>query len=202
MAITTKRSGTPVKFNGEKAGKLIAAFVPGAILRRTDQGISSTGAALAPYTSSYRRSLTKMGEDQKVDLRLTGGLMNSIKARDIQVTPDGVRVTIAPDAGTSAEVRAPSETRAYRAAGLVEGRFGETAVFKVLRKGEARKLERDLKRESGARMIKTGDRGPPHNVLGYWIHHGIGQVARPFMGLTPEQERELYLILGKAKIFG
>jgi hypothetical protein len=161
MAITTKRSGTPVKFDGAKAGKLIAAFVPGAILRRTDQGISSTGAALAPYTSSYRKTLAKMGEDQKVDLRLTGGLMNSIKARDIQVTPDGVRVTIAPDAGTSPAVYAAD--------------------------GKAK---------------RSGNRGPPHNVLGYWIHHGIGTVARPFMGLTPEQERELYLILGKAKIFG
>jgi hypothetical protein len=161
MAITTKRTGTPVKFNGEKAGKLIAAYVPGAILRRTDQGISSTGAAFAPYRPSYRATLAAMGEDQKVDLRLTGGLMGSIKARDIQVTPDCVRVTIAPDAGTSPAVYAAD--------------------------GKAK---------------RSGDRGPPHNVLGYWIHHGIGMVARPFMGLTPEQERELYLILGKAKIFG
>ena len=161
MAITTRRSGTPVKFDGQKAGKLIAAFVPGAILRRTDQGISSTGAAFAPYRPSYRATLAAMGEDPKVDLRLTGGLLNSIKARDIQITPDGVRVTIAPDAGTSPAVYAAD--------------------------GKAK---------------RSGDRGPPHNVLGYWIHHGIGQVARPFMGLTPEQERELYLILGKAKIFG
>jgi hypothetical protein len=106
MGITTTRTGTPAKFDAAKAAKLIAAFVPGAILRRTDKGISSTGAAFAPYSSSYRKTLAAMGEDQKIDLRVTGGLMGSIKARDIVVTPDGVSVTVAPDPGTSPAVHA------------------------------------------------------------------------------------------------
>jgi len=162
VAITTKRTGTPAKFDGAKAGKLIAAFVPGAILRRTDQGRSSIGAAFAPYRQSYREALAAMGEDQKVDLRLTGGLMNSIKARSIEASADGVRVTIAPDAGTSPAVHA-----------------------------------------AGGKAKRSGDRGPPHNVLGYWLHHGTPHMAaRPFMGLTPDQERELYQLLVRAKIFG
>jgi len=203
VGITTKRSGTPVKFDPEKAAKVIGAFVPGAILRRTDQGISSTGQAFASYSTQYRRQLQRMGEDQKIDLRLTGGLMNSIKVRETRITGNGVEVVIAPDTGSSNQVRAPSEIRALRRAGLVEGRFGETGISKTLRRGEARQLERDLKRESGQRQIKTGEQGPPHNVLGYWIHHGTSTTpARPFMGLTPDQERELNTLLGKAKVFG
>lgn len=181
MGITTKRSGTPVKFDAAKAAKVIGAFVPGAILRRTDQGISSTGQAFASYSTQYRRQLQRMGEDQKIDLRLTGGLMNSIKVRETRITGTGVEVVIAPDTGSSNQVRAPSEIRALRQAGLVEGRFGETAISKTL----------------------TGEQGPPHNVLGYWIHHGTSTTpARPFMGLTKEQEAELYRLLGKARIFG
>jgi len=202
MGITTKRSGTPVKFDAVKAAKVISAFVPGAILLRTAQGKSTTGNAFAAYSDSYRRTLRAMGEDQKVDLRLTGGLLNSVKVRDTVTAADYVKVTIAPDNGTSPEVRAPSQTRAMRKAGLVEGRFGETKIYKTLRRGEAKKLAKDLEYETGARMIKTGERGPPHNVLGYWIHHGIGMPARPFMGLTKEQEAELYRLLGKARIFG
>ena len=162
MGITTKRSGTPVKFNAEKAAKVIGAFVPGAILRRTDQGISSTGQAFASYSHSYRERLAAMSEDQKIDLRLTGGLMNSIKVRDKRITSQGVEVVIAPDTGTSPQV-SPRNGKAHR----------------------------------------TGDRGPPHNVLGYWLHHGTPHMrARPFMGLSPEQQTELNRILAKAKLWG
>ena len=162
MGITTRRSGTPVKFNAEKAARVIGAFVPGAILLRTDKGISSTGQAFASYSDRYRRQLQRMGEDQKIDLRLTGGLMNSVKVREKRISANGVEVVVAPDTGTSPQVT-PRNNKAHR----------------------------------------TGERGPPHNVLGYWIHHGTATMpARPFMGLTREQERELNMLLGKAKVFG
>ena len=203
MGITTRRTGTPVKFDAEKAARVIGAFVPGAILLRTDKGISSTGQAFAQYSTRYRRQLQRMGEDQKIDLRLTGGLMNSVKVRDKRISANGVEVVVAPDAGTSPQVRAPSERRALRRAGLVEGRFGEQAIYRTLRRGEARRLGRDLERESGAKQIKTGERGPPHNVLGYWIHHGTATTpARPFMGLTRDEEAELNRLLAKARVFG
>ena len=104
MGITTKRSGTPVKFDAAKAAKVISAFAPGAILLRTAQGKSTTGAAFAAYSDSYRKTLQAMGEDQKVDIRLTGGLLNSVKVRDTVTAADYVQVTIAPDNGTSAQV--------------------------------------------------------------------------------------------------
>lgn len=162
MGITTKRSGTPVKFDAEKAAKVIGGFVPGAILRRTDKGISSTGQAFASYSHSYRERLAAMSEDQKIDLRLTGGLMNSVKVREKRISANGVEVVVAPDTGTSPQVT-PRNGKAHR----------------------------------------TGERGPPHNVLGYWIHHGTATMkARPFMGMTREQERELNMLLGKARVFG
>lgn len=171
MGITTKRSGPPPKFDAVKAGKLISGYVPGAIIRRTAQGIDATGASFAPYSTSYRRTLSKMGEDQSIDLRLTGGLMNSIKAREVRVTAQGVEVVIAPDAGTSPQVKA--------------------ARFK------------SGKRKGEGRAKRTGQQGPQHNILGYWIHHGTADMkARPFMGLTQEQERELHWILAAARLWG
>lgn len=162
MGITTKRSGPPVKFDAAKAIRLIAGYVPGAIVRRTAQGLDTHGQPFAPYTPRYRQTLAKMGEDQSEDLRLTGGLMNSVKVREKRVTAAGVEVVIAPDTGTSPQVVA-----------------------------------------SGGRAKRTGQQGPPHNVLGYWIHHGTATTpARPFMGLTPDQERELNQLLGRAKVFG
>lgn len=162
MGITTKRSGTPVKFDAERAARIIGGFVPGAILMRTDKGISSTGAAFASYSQSYRDRLAAMSEDQKIDLRLTGGLMNSVKVRDKRLSTNGVEVVIAPDTGTSPQV-SPRKGKAHR----------------------------------------NGKRGPPHNVLGYWLHHGTARMpARPFMGLTPEQERELNALIAKARVFG
>jgi hypothetical protein len=162
VGITTRRSGPPVKFDAEKAAKVIGAFVPGAILRRTAQGTDANGEAFKPYAPSYRRTLGKMGEDQSVDLRLTGGLMNSVKVRGKSLSADGVSVTVAPDTGTSAQV-APVKGRAKR----------------------------------------TGERGPPHNVLGYWLHHGTAHMrARPFMGLSPAQRDQLNMLLAKAGLWG
>lgn len=162
MGITTKRSGPPVKFDGEKAARLISGYVPGAIIRRTAQGLDANGNPFAPYTPGYRRTLGKMGEDTSEDLRLTGGLMNSIKVREKRITAAGVEVVIAPDTGTSPQVRAV--------------------------KGRAK---------------RTGEQGPPHNILGYWLHHGTPHMrARPFMGLSPEQEAELNRILARARLWG
>lgn len=162
MGITTKRTGPPVRFNSEKAIRLIAGYVPGAIIRRTAQGLDANGQPFAPYTPRYRQTLAKMGEDQSEDLRLTGGLMNSVKVREKRVTAAGVEVVIAPDTGTSPRVVA-----------------------------------------AGGRAKRTGDQGPPHNILGYWLHHGTPHMrARPFMGLSPDQQDELNRILARARLWG
>jgi hypothetical protein len=162
MGVTIRRTGKPYKFDAVKVEKLIKAYVPGAIIRRTDKGISSTGSIFAPYSPEYVDALRRGGESTAVDLRLTGGLINSIKVVSIDVSANSLRFVIAPDAGTS-----PSVT-------LADGR---------------------AKRKSG--------RSPPHNVLGYWIENGTASMpARPFLGLTPAQEKELAILLDKAKLFG
>ena len=151
MGITTKTSGEPPRWNGAKVAKVIAALVPGMIIRRTGQGIDRNGKKFQGYSRAYRKALAAGGESQAVDLRLTGGLMNSIKVRSSTHSDTEATVTVAPDTGTS-----PAVT-------LADGR-----------------------------AKRTGRRGPPHNVLAYWIETGTGTApARPFLGLTPEQERQI-----------
>ena len=112
-----------------------------------------------------------MGEDQSEDLRLTGGLMNSVKVREKRITAAGVEVVIAPDTGTSPQV-----------------------VASTYRSGQ---------RKGQGKAKRTGQQGPPHNVLGYWLHHGTPHMrARPFMGLSPDQQAELNQILARARLWG
>lgn len=177
MPVKVTTSGQPPRWDPQKAARIIAALVPGMILERTDRGVDMNGKALAPYSPSYRAALAAAGEDIKVDLRLTGGLMNSIKARGIDARPDGVTVTIAPDAGTSPEVALPPPWISSDPEALAH-----------------------WKSTHGRR---TGKRGPSHNVVGYWLHHGKGKAPpRPFMGLTPEQRQKLVAALAKAGLFG
>lgn len=162
MGVTTKTTGQPPRWDGAKVAKVIAALVPGMIIRRTGQGLDRDGNPFAPYSSEYRKRLAAGGESQAVDLRVTGGLMNSIKVRSSTHTDTGATVVVAPDTGTSPAVS--------------------------LADGKAK---------------RTGRRGPPHNVLGYWLETGNGRAPpRPFMGLTPEQERQLWAAILRAKPFG
>ena len=161
MGVTVKTSGEPPRWNGAKVAKVIGALVPGMIIRRTGQGIDRNGAPFAPYSQAYREALSRGGESPAIDLRLTGGLMNSIKVRSSVHTDHDATVTIAPDTGTS-----PAVT-------LADGR-----------------------------AKRTGRRGPPHNVLADWIEHGTGRAPpRPFMGLTEEQERQLWAAILKSRPF-
>jgi hypothetical protein len=199
MGIVVKKSGRPPRFNAEGIAREIQRFAPGAITRRTDQGLDIHGRPFASYSSRYQRKLRRMGEDTKVDLRLSGGLLNSVKARDAVVAADYVEVTIAPDTGTSPQYRAPSERRAFRQAGLAEGRFAERGVARPLTKAEGKAFAKSLKYEqSGARRIATGKQGPPHNVVGYWLHYGTPKIKpRPWMGLDPKQEAYLREIIAR-----
>lgn len=161
----TRRGGSggggPPRFNPEAIAKVIAGLVPGMILRRTEKGLDANGQQFAPYSARYRKHLRDLGEDPKVDLRVSGGLMNSIKARSIEILKDAVRVVVAPDAGTS-----PVWTK---------------------RKDKAGRASRTI-----------GKQSPPHNIVGYWLHHGTPKMrARPFMGLTAEQWRTLRAAIAK-----
>lgn len=161
MGIKVTRRGQQLTFSGERIAKTIAGLVPGMILRRTTQGIDMNGQQFAPYSKRYRKHLQDLGEDPKVDLRVSGGLANSIKARSIEILKDAVRVVVAPDTGTS-------------------------PVW-VKRKGKTGRASR-----------ADGKQSPPHNVVGYWLHHGTPTMkARPFMGLTDEQWKTLRAAIAK-----
>lgn len=193
MGIEITKRGRMPTFNAAGIAREIQRFAPGAIIERTGRGIDMKGQQFAGYSARYRRQLKRMGEDPKVDLRVSGGLLNSVKARDATLRSDSVEVIIAPDTGTSPQYRAPSERRAYRQAGLAEGRFAERGVARTLTRAEGRAFAKSLKYEqAGARRIDTGRRSPPHNVVGYWLHHGTPKMrARPWMGLDPKQEAYL-----------
>lgn len=169
--ITVTRRGQPPRFNAEAIAREIQRFAPGAIIERTGRGIDLNGRPFASYSPRYRGQLRRMGEDQKVDLRLSGGLLNSVKARDALLRADSVEVVIAPDTGTS-------------------------PVWKAKAGGKARFERAQSKGKDTARAYRSqrvdGKQSPPHNVVGYWLHFGTPKMqARPWMGLDPTQEEYL-----------
>ena len=114
MGVTITKRGKQPKWNAKRAAAIVKAFVPGAIIERTNAGIDMHGRAFAGYSSSWRETLALGGEDPKVDLRLTGGLLNSIKARETILTETTATVITAPDTGTSPAV-SPKNGRMKRA---------------------------------------------------------------------------------------
>lgn len=168
------KDGKNAKWPIEKIAKTIAGIVPGLILERVDAGLDTRDKPFAAYSSSYAAALQLANEDPKRDLRLTGGLMNSVKTRKVVRRADGVvTVIIAPDAGTSPRVRlAPPWVTSDPAA---------AAAWK--------------RRHPGA--PKTGKRGPAHNVVGAWLQYGTPTMpARPWLGLSPQDMRDLRRMLG------
>ena len=193
MGVTITKRGQPPRFNGEAVARLIKGLVPGEILRRTDRGIGSDGKPFAPYRPRYRKHLSDLGEDLKVDLRVSGGLMNSIKARGATIGADYVEVIIAPDTGTS-PVWTPTKggKKRYERAMRRFARAGKKGDYSIgpLAARQA---------QSAYRMKTVAHkRSPPHNVVGYWLHYGTPKMrARPFMGLTPEQTAKMWQMISR-----
>ena len=201
MGITIRKYGGggggggdgPPRFNGDGIARLIKGLVPGEILRRTDQGIDANGQQFAPYSRRYQNTLRRGGEDPKVDLHLTGGLMNSIKARGATIGADYVEVIIAPDTGTS-PVWTPTKggKKRYERAMRRFARAGKKGDYSIgpLAARQA---------QSAYRMKTVAHkRSPPHNVVGYWLHYGTPKMrARPFMGLTPEQTAKMWQMISR-----
>lgn len=150
--ITVTNRGPRNEIPVRKLAEAFAALVPGKIKSQVNRGLDVDGKPFAPYTPRYARALSRASEDGKVDLRLTGGLLNSIATRSMREVANNVwEILIAPDTGTSPAVS------------LVKGRAKRTAR-----------------------------RGPPHNVVGYWLHNGTPKMrARPWLGLSPESQRAL-----------
>jgi hypothetical protein len=193
MGIVVKKSGRPPRFNAEGIAKEIQRFAPGAVVERVGRGLDIFGRPFAAYSRRYRNFLKRGGEDQKIDLRLTGGLMNSVKARGALLRADYVEVTIAPDTGTSPVWRPVTTRNETRKTSAARGRglFGEAGGYSgPLRRSDDKRLAQRLAKTGT--MERTGKQSPPHNVVGYWLHNGTPTMkARPWMGLDPKQEAYL-----------
>jgi len=161
-----------------KIEKLIKAFVSGAILQQADAGIDITGSPYKEYSPGYKRALARASEDTKVDLRLSGSLLTSIKSKSEEGSNGGFSVVFAPDTGSGPKVT-----------------LGQGKVEKV--RGNRDERGRILK---GG--LKKGERRAiSNNILAYNIHNGEGNMPkRPFLGLTPENQAELLQILREARI--
>lgn len=160
--------------------KTVQAFVVGAILKRVDAGKDLNGAQFAPYSTEYASRLRRGNEDDKVDLRMSSGLMNSIKGRDIIHEGDSVSVIFSPDTGTSPQ-------KAFKVTELKQQKRDQ------LLKSERKNLP--------GKWVNTGKRGPEHNILADWLHYGTSKLPpRPFLGLTHDEIESLKQLLAKAKI--
>lgn len=191
MGITIRKSGRPPKFNAQGIAREIQRFAPGAIVRRTEQGLDINGRPFAPYSRRYRNFLRRGGEAQNVDLRLTGGLLNSVKARDALLGADRVEVTIAPDTGTSPVwvPKAGGKKRYNRAM----RRFEKAAAA-----GDYSSHLAGRQASKAYRMQRTSKQSPPHNMVGYWLHFGTSTIKpRPWMGLDLKQAAYLREMIAK-----
>jgi hypothetical protein len=172
VAVEVVRKGDKARVDVLTIAKRIAAFTPGLVIQRVDAGRDINDKPFAPYSPNYRAALALAGEDPKVDLRLTGGLINSVKVRRIVRKADGIVVVhIGPDAGTSPRVPlAPPwvvNDPAARAA---------WAQHPPRRKGR---------------------RGPAHNVVGAYLQQGTATMpARRWLGLSPRDLQDLRRMLG------
>jgi hypothetical protein len=162
----------------EAIARRAAALVPGLILKRCSEGRDTSDKPFRPYSGSYMHALVFVGESTVVDLRLTGGMLNSVKLRETRKVPGGVELVFGPDTGTSPGVRLPppwvlSDPKAAAA----------------------------WKKKYGSGLPRTGKRSPPHNVVGYWIHHGTPKMpARPWLGLSPRDAASLRKALEAATV--
>lgn len=191
MGIKVTRRGQQLTFDGRRVAAVVKGMVPGMILERTNKGIDANGQQFAPYSRRYQNFLRRGGEDPKVDLRLSGGLMNSIKARSIEILKESVRVVVAPDAGTS-PVWAP------KAGGQKRYARAERKFKRLSDAGDYSTHVAGRQMSRAYRMQRTGKQSPPHNIVGYWLHHGTPKMkARPFMGLTDEQWKVLRAAIAK-----
>lgn len=74
----TIRIKNDVTFDAEAAADIIVAAVIGDIINRMEDGIGLNDEKMRPYSPGYRKRLERMGEDTKVDHRVTGLMLSQI----------------------------------------------------------------------------------------------------------------------------
>jgi hypothetical protein len=176
----------------------LSAQIVGIIQRRTGNGIGSDGGPFARYSDSYAETLGLMAESTNVDLTLTGAYVASISERSRTVTATGGTIVIGPGTGTS-EQMAPRYTSAQQAARTARAERRRAKAYR-LAEGMGLDIADDVRRDADRKFArsqvggarKTGQRSPPHNVLGAYLHHGTPRMpARPHLGLTPDEGKRL-----------
>lgn len=85
--------------------RLAATLGPAAVghvLTRVDEGKDIKDRPFAKYSRPYAEWLRESGENpDHIDLRLTGGLLNSVHVRETRIGNDGLTFTVGPGTGTS-----------------------------------------------------------------------------------------------------
>lgn len=115
MSVTVTKRGEH-KVDVERMVAILKTEAVSRILRRTAQGVDATDKPFVGYSSGYLRALMEGGEATSVDLRLTGGLLNSVRVVRVErVSAHVTRIVIAPDSGTSPAVSL-ADGRAQRTA--------------------------------------------------------------------------------------
>lgn len=153
----------------------IGTAIVGHILERVGEGLDIKGKPFKAYSLRYRRFLAAAGESDLVDLRLTGGMLNSLAVRSIRIEEVSATIIVGPGTGTSKRVRAV-RGRTTRKGRIIPGRLTGTPS-----KGSAKSL----------------GRSPAHNVLG-----AILQRDRPWLGLSPDGRKAIARLIERTGIFG
>lgn len=162
MAGVTVRTKGRISVDMAALERRIPPLVVGFVLDRLHKGLGMGDAPLAPYSASYLRTLALMGEGPLVDLRLTGGMLNSLRHTGTErLSETTSRLVFGVGTGTSPQVRPPTKGKAPADGGRARP------------KGKAR-------------AKRTGQRGPAWNLVASWLHHGTSRMRpRPWLGLGP-----------------
>lgn len=87
--------------------KTVGVAAVGHIIERVDASRDIRDRAFASYSKPYAAWLEMGGENPAhVDLRLTGGLLNSVAVRQTEMSASGFTLTIGPGTGTSEQRKA------------------------------------------------------------------------------------------------
>lgn len=65
---------------------LVGEIVRRRIVERTERGVDATGAAFRPYSKGYAKRKNAAGGRSRVDLRVSGAMMNAIDIIDVTDT--------------------------------------------------------------------------------------------------------------------
>jgi hypothetical protein len=106
MSNVTIKISNEVVFDANDAADVMSPAIVGDIINRMDDGIGLDDGKMRDYSKSYKRKLERMGEDTKVDHRVTGLMLSQVKeidrsvdARDENGVPTRVTMTFGVDGG-------------------------------------------------------------------------------------------------------